>query len=77
MSQIDKIKSHNTTLRFWLGFILTVIIATISALISDYRSDTPINEITVLGVLTIITGVLLAGIIQHFINKNSDKLGEL
>jgi len=39
MSQIDKVKGRNTTLRYWLSVVVSLIVLCVGTIISDYRAD--------------------------------------
>ena len=77
MSQIDKLQAKNATLRYWLSVSVGLVLLCLGTLATEYRADKAIDEITILTILTAITGVILSGLLQHFINKNTCKLGEL
>ena len=76
MSQIDKVKGRNTTLRYWLSVVVSLIVLCVGTIISDYRANT-LDEITVLAILTVVLGLVLAGVLQTSINQNTQEMGEL
>jgi undecaprenyl pyrophosphate phosphatase UppP len=76
MSQIDKVKGHNTTLRYWLSVVVSLIVLCVGTIISDYRAD-KMDEITVLAIISTVIGLVLAGVIQAIINQNTQKMEEL
>ena len=76
MSQIDKVKGRNTTLRYWLSVVVSLIVLCVGTIISDYRAD-KMDEITVLAIISTVLGLVLAGVIQAIINQNTQKMEEL
>ena len=76
MSKLDRVKGQNTTLRYWMSVIVSLIVVCVGTVISDYRADR-VDEVTLLAIITVVLGALLVGIVQTIINENTEKMEEL
>ncbi|GEM_PF-5162069 len=73
MSQLDEVKGYNTTLRYWIGVVVSLVVLCIGTAIGDYRAE-KIDEVTALALVTALIGIALIGVMQIIVNKNNKKM---